>query len=693
MQTSRDSRIQLQHLERSAYIYVRQSTLSQVRGNTASTARQYDLEKRALALGWDRSRIVVVDEDQARSGASTQGRDGFRNMLVEIVSGNIGAVFSLEASRLARDNSDWQNLVKACALSGTLFIYENSVLDPRIRNDRLLLGFEGTFSELEYQQILDRMYGGKLRKANDGELRIKIPAGYVYDHSGKAVIDPDEGVQQSIRYVFEMFDRLGSAMKVVSFFRDNNLLVPRRGITGGFNDPVEWGPLRSSRLLSILRNPAYAGAYAYGRTKQKFHAALEGGAAVKKGRTAHLPRHQWTVLRRDAHEGYITWDHYLSNMERLSQNRILPSSEHRGAPRKGAGLLQGIAYCGKCGRKIRVVYNRGAGTPQYLCNSGFSERKSKFVCQHMSGVSLDYAVSKLLLEQLTPVQLELSFRASELAEAESRRLKKQKRLRYERAKYEADLAHKRFVNVDPENRLVAKNLEREWDEKLAELERCEAALSSHEIKHGISPAEREEILRLAHSIPEVWRAATTTNEDRKQLIRCLIETVTMTRMEAHVHLDVCWVTGARTYLDVSTLGLRQTHPDLISLIRKLAAEHGDPEIAEHLRQKGIRTKFGLIFNAHRVRTIRKAHDIPSLPRTSRRRFIPAQDEEGRYTVAEAARLLGRHETTVIEYCKDGVLDGKQRKPGAPWRIRLSPEIIDGIRGRKRTRFSKGEFIY
>ncbi len=617
-------------------------------------------------------------------------------MLFEIVSGNIGAVFSLESSRLARDNSDWQNLVKACALSGTLFIYEHSILDPRIRNDRLLLGFEGTFSELEYQQILDRMMGGKARKASSGELRIKIPVGYVYDYSGKLVIDPDEEVQHSIRRAFELFDQLGSASQVVNFFRDNNLLIPRRGTTGGFNDPLAWVPLRPSRLLSILHNPTYAGAYAYGRTKQRFHAVLEGGATVKKSRTTHLPQHQWMFLKRDAHEGYITWDQYIANIEKLKDNRFLLKDEHRGAPRKGSALLQGIVFCGKCGRKVRTIYNynRGTGTPQYLCNSGYQERKSKLICQQMSSTSLDYAVSNLLLQQLMPAQIELSFRALEIAEAEARQLRKQKRLKYERAKYEADLAYKRFINVDPEYRLVARNLEREWNEKLSALEQCEAdvAFSSPKAKQTISKEEKEEIFSLASSIPEIWRADTTTNEDRKQLLRCLIKNVTMTKMEQHVHLDICWVTDAHTYLDVSTLGLRQTHPDLVALIRRLASEHGDPEIAEHLRQKGIRTKFGRTFTAHRVRDIRKSYGIPRAPNTRHGRIRTQQNQEGRYTVQAAAKLLGLHEHTVLEYCKSGKLDAVQRSPKAHWWVNLPPEVINSIRNRERSRNSKGVFI-
>jgi DNA invertase Pin-like site-specific DNA recombinase len=691
---SHDNKIQTHHLERCAYIYIRQSTITQVRDNTASTARQYDLEKRALALGWNQARITIVDEDQARSGGSTVGRDGFRNMLLEIVSGSVGAIFSLESSRLARDNSDWQNLVKACALSGTLFIYESSVLDPRLRNDRLLLGFEGTFSELEYQQILDRMMGGKIRKATEGNLRIKIPVGYLYDRSGKLRIDPDEEVQHCIHHVFELFEQFGTANKVLTFFHDNDLLIPRRGTTGGFNDPVEWGPLTRTRLYSILHNPTYAGAYAYGRTKQKHHATLEGSATIKHSRTKHLPQSQWTVLITNSHEGYITWEKHLANIQQLNENRNLPNHENRGAPRRGSALLQGIVLCGKCGRKMRVVYNRGSGTPQYLCNTGYAERLSRFRCQLLSGVSLDYAVAKLLLQQLVPVQVELSLRALKDAEIEAKKVRKQKRLRYERAKYEADLAYKRFINVDPEYRLVARNLEREWNEKLTELEKCEleAAFSSLSIKQTLSADEKQEILRLANTIPEVWRADTTTNEDRKQLLRCFIKTITMTKMEEHVHLDVCWITGAHTYLDVSTLGLRQTHPDLVALIRRLAVEHCDSDIAEQLRQQGIRTKFGLMFTAHRVRDIRKTFNIPRSTFNIGHKSKIKQNEEGRYSLEEAARILGLHGSTVREYCKSGLLDGVQRKPHSYWWINITPEVIERIRNRKRLRNDQGVFI-
>ena len=389
-----------EHLEKLALIYIRQSTLAQVLEHIGSKARQYDLVRRALDLGWSQEQIVVVDQDQGLSGASAADRDGFQFVIAQVGLGRAGVVLSLEASRLARACSDWYRLIEICALTNTLLIDEEGVYDPSQYNDRLLLGFKGTISEAELHWMRNRLLGGKLEKARQGNLHLPLPTGLVYDSTGQVILDPDEQVQQAARLVFDLFDQLGSAMAVVRHFTTHQLLFPTRYWGGVQKGEVTWKPLCHRRVLDILHNPAYAGAYAYGRTQSRIQ-TLPGEMIRVEKRTRRLNPDDWSILLPDAHPGYITWEQFLRNQQRLDDNRTSRAEDRRGAVREGAALLQGIVLCGRCGRRMTIRYRDDGVTPVYKCPGAYRQFAGP-TCQSLRGDGVDAAVTRLFLEAMQP---------------------------------------------------------------------------------------------------------------------------------------------------------------------------------------------------------------------------------------------------------------------------------------------------
>src|SRR5438105_7000839 len=465
------SKIQPEHLDRDAVIYVRQSSLIQVRDNTASTMRQYDLVQRALSLGWPRERIQVIDQDQGHSGASTLGRDGFQSLVAEVGLKHCGAVLSLEVSRLARARRDWYHLLEICALTDTLVIDEEGIYDPGHSNDRLLLGFKGTMSEAELHWLRQRLLGGKLTKAEQGELRFRLPVGLVSDLTGKVVLDPHEEVQAAVRLVFALFEQYGSALAVVKHFTVQHLRFPERLWQRTHKGELIWEPLRCGRVLSVLHKPFHAGAYVYGRTKTR-RQALPGEEPRIKGRTRQVKREDWPIMLRDAHPGYISWEQFRHHQQVLDDNRTWRPEERRGVAREGAALLQGIVLCGVCGRRMNVRYLADGMTPSYECRQAHAQLAEK-TCQTMRGDSIDQIVTTCFLEAIQPAQLDVSLSTLDHREARAQQIERQWHLRLERAQYEADLARRRYVAVDPDNRLVARSLERDWNEQLLEAERLQ----------------------------------------------------------------------------------------------------------------------------------------------------------------------------------------------------------------------------
>ncbi len=675
-------KIRPDHLDRQAFIYVRQSTLVQVRENTASTARQYDLVQRALDLGWPREHITVIDQDQGHSGASTTGRDGFQFLISEVSLGHAGAVLSLEASRLARSCSDWYRLIEICALSDTLVIDEEGVYDPRQYNDRLLLGFKGTMSEAELHWLRSRLLGGKLEKAQQGRLHFRPPTGLVFDPTGQLVLDPDQQVQHAVQLVFDLFDQFGSALAVVQHFAKNHLVFPTRDWGGLHDGELTWQPLSHGRILAMLHNPAYAGAYVYGRTQTRTR-PLPGEAPRIKGRTRQVRRDDWPIVLQGVHPGYITWDQFLRNRQRLDDNRTFRPEEHRGAAREGAALIQGIVVCGLCGRRMSVRYPDGT-TPVYECNQARTKLAGP-PCQFIRGDGVDAAVAQAFLEAMQPAQLQISLSTLDHLEEQARQVDRQWQLRLERVQYEADLARRRFLAVEPENRLVARSLEHDWNEKLAEAEHLEHEYTAlpKVTAYFLSPAERQRILALAQDLPTVWQASTTTSAERKQLARLLIKDVTLTKGETTVHVRIRWQTEALTPLEIPrpkrSYDLRRTPAAVVERIRALASDHTDSQIAAQLNQEGLTPGTGGCFTDGKVQWIRYTYHIPT---GCPQRPATSPDEprgDGRYSARAAAKLLNVNVSTVADWCKSGLLDSLQAAPGGPRWIKLTPDLITQLR--------------
>ncbi len=676
-------KIRPDHLDRLAVIYVRQSTLFQVRENTGSTTRQYDLVKRAADLGWTQASIQVVDQDQGQSGSSTVGRDGFQWLVAEVGLGHVGAVLSLEVSRLARSCSDWYRLLEICALTDTLVIDDEGIYDPGAHNDRLLLGFKGSMSEAELHWLKSRLQGGKMTKAEQGQLRFRLPIGLVYDPVGRIVLDPDEAVQEAVRLVFSLFEQSTSALAVVSAFARQHLRFPTRWWGGKRADELIWSRLSHERVLNILHSPLYAGAYVYGRTK--FRSRLLPGEEPRiKGRTRRVKQEDWPIVLLDAHPGYITWEQFLHNQRQLDDNRTWRAEEHRGAVREGPSRVLGIILCASCGRRMSIRYQRNGSVLMYACHQLHSQLAAR-TCQTMRGDRVDQAVVACFLEAIEPAHLEVALSALDQVETRARQVESQWQRQIERAQYEADLARRRDIAVDPDNRLVARSLEREWNEKLAEVEKLER---EHQLVPKaaallLTTAQREQIRRLAHDLPTIWHAATTTFVERKQLIRYLIKDVMLSKRGNVIDVAIRWQTEALTRLAIPRYKMsweeRQTSPHVVERVREWSPTHTATQIATRLNEEGLRPGLGGSFTASKVDWIRAAYSIP-LACPEGPGFCPSgQRGDGRYSALAAAELLNVNVSTIADWCNAGILESVRAHPHGPRWITLTPDIVEKLR--------------
>ena len=522
-----NQKVTASHLKRQAYCYVRQSTLKQVFQNTESTKRQYALRERAVALGWPVVQIVTIDSDLGETAASVVDRQGFQKLMTEVSMGRVGLVMGLEVSRLARNNADWARLLEICALTDTLILDEEGIYDPTDFNDRLLLNMKGTFSEVELHVLRSRLRGGILSKARRGELKTRLPTGFVYDHNDKIIIDPDKQVQQSIRLFFDIFQRTGAAFATVKAFAKDDVKFPCRLHLGPDKGKIKWQRLTSGRALVILKNPRYAGAYYYGRQRSRKN--VDGSTTYFQ-----VPRDEWLVLIKDVHPGYITWDQYEENLRRIRQNAVAYNVvDRKTPPREGPCLLQGLAICGKCGQRMTIRYkyqNKGRIDPVYLCQRQRIERWENS-CQYIPGASIDEAISKLLLESVTPLTLDMALQVQKELENRFNEADKLRKQQVERAEYEANIARRRFMQVDPDNRLVADTLEAEWNEKLRQLQDASDYYETHRRQESekLKKAQQKEVLKLAKDFPRLWKNPRTPVREKKRMIRFLIEDVTMIR--------------------------------------------------------------------------------------------------------------------------------------------------------------------
>ena len=648
MFTESSTKVSADHLQRDAFLYVRQSSLRQVFENTESTQRQYALRDWAVALGWPIERIHVIDCDLGRSGAHAEDRDGFQHLVAEVAMGHAGLVLGLEVSRLARNNADWHRLIELAALAHTLILDEDGIYDPAHFNDRLLLGLKGAMSEAELHVLKARLQGGIRNKARRGELVMALPIGLIYDAAGAVGLDPDRQIQEAVRLLFTTFRAGGSATAVVRRFAQEGWCFPRRIRRGLGKGDVVWGALDHSRVLQILHNPRYAGAFVYGRTRGSRNAQFK---IVQR----QVARDQWPVLIREAHPGYITWDEYERNQRTLAQNEASFNPTQRGrVPREGVGLVQGRVLCGRCGARMRVRYQAVAGhlEPYYQCTEAVV-RQAGVLCQSVRGQPIDAAISALLLETLAPAALEAALAvqdeiAGRIAQAEAMR-----RSQLERARYDAELARRRYLQVDPDHRLVADALEADWNTRLRQLETLQREQERQRAQDQplLSAEARERILGLTRDFQQVWNDPATAPRERKRIVALLIEDVTLLKAE-QVAIHVRFRGGPTQSLTIDKplpiALIRKTRPEVVARLDQLLDDYSDREAALQLNAEGHRNWKQEPFTAKKVVVVRQAYGLKSrFQRLRARGFLKAE---------ELAEPLGVCATTLYQWARAGLLE-------------------------------------
>jgi len=644
------SKVTAAHLGKPALLYVRQSTLKQVIHNAESAHRQYDLRRRAIALGWSDDQISVIDIDQGHSAASAADREGFQHLVAEVSLGRAGIVLGLECSRLARNSADWHQLLELCGITGTLICDEDGLYDPRQFNDRLLLGMKGQMSEAELHFIKARLRGGVLSKARRGELITPLPVGLVYDPAGHVVLDPDTGVQQALRYLFDTFAATGSATACVKTFRKAGLSFPWRHRTGPRKGELDWKPLQHHTVLRVLHNPRYAGAFTYGRYR---HHKLPSG----KWSATLLPREEWISFIPDAHPGYITPEEFEANRARLAANATAHGRDRAGGPpREGPALLQGIIICGRCGHRMTVRYHhrRGHAFPSYVCQrDGIANAQP--ICASIPGADLDRGIGQLLLDTLSPLAVEAALTVSAELQQRAAEADRMRAAHVERARHHADLARRRYLAVDPANRLVADSLEADWNTALRDLNNAQQAYDKARQQQSgrLTDTQRARIGRLVTDLPAIWHDPNTPARERKRIARLLVTDVTVHRDPDTVTAHVRFPGGQNTTLTLPAPKpapeQRRTPAQVIAAIDDLLDQHTSGEIAEILNQRHLTSGTDEQFHRKLVDQLIRAYRL----RTRRQRLR----EAGMLTPAEMANLLGISPQTVKAWCRAGIVGG------------------------------------
>jgi DNA invertase Pin-like site-specific DNA recombinase len=667
-------KITTQHLQKTAYVYIRQSSMGQVRHHHESTERQYALQDRARAFGWFPSRIQVLDGDLGRSGTSTTDRTDFKTLVADVSLGNAGAVLALEASRLARSNADWHRLIEICGITRTLIIDEDGCYDPSDFNDGLLLGLKGTMAQAELHLIRNRLQGGKLNKAQKGELRFPLPVGYVFDEANRIVKDPDEHVRKAIDLVFSVFRETGSAYAVVQRFAQENLLFPKRSYGGVWAGKLLWGRLTDSRVLGILKNPSYAGIYTFGRYRCVKEILADG---VVRSRIACMPRTEWLVEIQDHHEGYTSLEQYLRNLDAIERNRTNPQEGILSGPaREGLAMLQGLLICGCCGRRLTPRYQGNGGLyPVYECNWRKREGLSKTSCMSLQCGYLDRAVEQRVWEVVNEEHLNLAIEAYDILRQREQQIGMQWKLRLQRAEYEVQLAQKRYEQVDPENRLVASTLEQRWNDALIELEDVQNQIAAlQEREQVITAQQREDVLKLAQDLPRLWKSPATSAKDKKRILQLLIQDITVEKPERRTAiLHVCWQGGHCEDLQVElprSTAERWRHSDaLVQRVRELAQNYSDDEIAVTLNAEGLRSNKGNAFTRSSISWIRHKHAIPPVDKK----------KPGELTVHEVAEQFGVSSGVVYYWIGQKILTARRLNHGSPYWITIHPQKEQELR--------------
>jgi DNA invertase Pin-like site-specific DNA recombinase len=644
------------HRQRLAVIYVRQSTLAQVRFNTESTERQYALADEAARLGWERDRIVVIDSDLGLSGRDAQKREGFKELVGRVCCGEVGAIFGLEVSRLARSSADLQRLLELSALTETLIIDADGIYDLHDFNDRLLLGLKGQMSEAELHILAGRLQGAKQAAARRGELRFPLPVGYIHDEDGNTIIDPDEEVQAAIADLFAAFQRTGSAYGVVGVFKDRRF--PKRAYGGAWAGEVRWGALTHPRVLGVLSNPCYAGSYVFGRYRSRRTVSPDGTIATK---VAQLPRSEWPVVIHDHHPGYIDWEQYLANERRLAAN-----DTHSGQrpPREGRAVCQGIVRCGACGGSMSTLHRREGS--YYECGHSRADHINTPACRSVKAIVVDELVARRLLETVAPEEITLALAAADQVAERRTRASRAVELRVERAQYDAVRAERAFHSCEPENRLVARSLETRWETKLHELAAAEAELA--EQANPAPEPSREQLEALARDLPRLWAAESTSEKDRKRLLRTIIADITLTSTpdSRELQVGIRWQSGACeqhvAQRPPRPADAKRTPSAVIELITQLAPDHTNTQIADQLNTAGMRTSSGLPLDEKAVRWLRWRY-----------RISPSQPRDGELTVTQIAARFGLSDGTVYAWIATGKL-ATRRGPANRLYIAYGPNV-------------------
>ncbi len=676
-----DERIGTLHRAKLAYVYIRQSSPGQVRHHQESTTLQYRLVERALTLGWPRDRVTVIDEDLGKSGAESRLRSGFQRLIAEVGLGHAGLVLSFDASRLARNNSDWHQLLQLCSMFGVLIGDSERLYDPGLYHDRLLLGLSGIMSEAELHQIRMRQHQAERQKAARGELRIPVPAGLVHVPGGGIMLNPDAEVQARIHLVFERFTCLGSAKAVVRYLRKAELALPVRPLRGPSPHETLWREASDARVRSILKNPAYAGAYVYGRRC----AAPERRQSQTRHPTRAVAREEWDVCIRQAHPGYVSWEEYMEIGDRLADNVGNFRKGHRGTPRRGRGLLQGIAVCGSCGRHMSLNYSGDRGEwPVYRCRADTALCEKQF-CQEVRAPTVEAEIERLFLAALAPDQLALTLAALDEITTDARSLERQWTLKRERAAYETERARRQYDAVEPENRLVARSLEALWEEKLREAERIEQEHERWKVEQAamLGDDDRARITMLGIDLPLLWESL--GNADRKAMIRLVIDQVVLDQRRARgmVWMRIVWQTGAASehWIKRRTQSYDEAaQVDLIEQrIRELnAAGLMDAAVAAKLNAEGLLNCRGGTFTNGTVHLLRLRWNIRTV-KINGIDYNPVRWPDGSYSIKGAAKVLGITEQTVFKWLEKGRLQGRQLTKGQPWQVDLTEEQITLLR--------------
>jgi len=676
----RSEKVQPWHQQRLAVVYVRQSTPQQVLDHKESTRLQYGLKSRARDMGWTEDRVVVIDDDQAMSASSAEARTGFQRLVSEVSLEHVGIILGVEVSRLARSCKDWHQLLEICALFGTLIADLDGIYDPAQYNDRLLLGLKGTMSEAELHILKQRMYQGKLSKARRGELALPLPSGYVRRASGEVTLDLDEQVQQVVRLIFRKFEELGTLNAVLHYLVQNNVQLGMRVQTRLGKGELEWHRPSRMTLQNLLKNPIYAGAYAYGRRPVDSRRKKPGRPST--GRVTAVPE-DWAVLLQDQFPAYITWEQYERNLGRLKANRA--QAEEMGAVRHGPSLLAGLLVCAKCGYRMTVNYSGPSNRHSYLCSRLMVDYGGQ-MCQHMAGAPLDQFVSERVLEALEPAALELSLAATRNLQREREDLERLWQQRLERASYEVERTARQYHLVEPENRLVARQLEREWEEKLAARQKLEEEYHrfAHQQPRVLTAAECEAIRQLAANIPALWAAPTTTDADRKEIIRQVVQRVVVEAQgeSEQVGVTIEWVGGTSTQgvltRPVARLAQLSYYPQLCERLRALASEGlSAVQIAERVNAEGYRPpKRRERFGAQGIRDLLRGLGLRERQSRSKRRDGLEAHE---WWLPELAREIPMPPVTLYHWIKRGWVRARMQEDSRRWVLWADGAEVERLR--------------